>query len=152
PSWRQQLLSVLLAAAGVELYLLAALAAALALVGTGSWAEVFALGGAAAACLGLGALGLGVLAVEGPPREHPRGAAVETYLGNGLETLASAAVNLASGLLRTGVVAALAGLTWFTACESLSWWGGARVQWVRWGLDGRLAPVVEGGLAQVASW
>src|SRR5262249_12204499 len=144
--------SLLPAAAGVELYVLAGLLVPLAWRGTCGWEEVLVLGGAAAACLGVGALGLGALAVEGPPREEPPPAVLGTYLANGSQTLASAALSLAAGLPRSALVLGFAWLTWFTTCEGLSWWGGEHVHWPRWGLDGGLAPEVEGGLYRLASW
>jgi hypothetical protein len=148
----RQRLSVLVATAGVELYLLTGLLVPLALDRVADWQEVLTVGGVALGCLGLGALGLGALAVEGPPREDSTRTALGTYLANGFEILASAALNLGSGLLEFVAFAVVAWLTWFTTCESLSWMGGGRVQWLRWGLDWQLAPAAEGGLYQAASW
>src|SRR5262249_16005292 len=144
--------SLLPAAAGVELYVLAGLLVPLAWRGTCGWEEVLCLGGLAAACLGVGALGLGALAVEGSPGDESPPAVLGPYLANGRETLAAAAANLVAGLLLSALVVGFAGLTWLTTCEGLSWWGGADVRWPRWGLDGGLVPEVPGGLYRLASW
>jgi hypothetical protein len=148
----RQLASAVLAAGGVELYVLAGLLVPLAWDGTCGWEEVFTLGGAAAVGLGVGALGLGALAVEDPPRQEPAPGVLSTSLSNGSATLASAVANLGTGLLWWAAGAGCAWLTWWTACESLSWWGGPHVQWPRWGLDGGVVPVVDGGLHRLASW
>ncbi|HEV3080586.1 MAG TPA: zinc-ribbon domain-containing protein, partial [Gemmataceae bacterium] len=143
--------SVLVAAAGIELLLVAGFLAPLAFQGTGTWVEVAILGGLAVGLLGLGALGLGAVAVEGQRREGTRPGAAEIYLGNGLETAASAAANLVLVPLRSVTVLGLVWLAWLFACASLSWSGGEKVQWVRWGQASTLVPASEGGLYRAAS-
>jgi hypothetical protein len=137
--------SVLLMAAGVELFLAALGLLVLAVQGACPWQEPAGLGGWALGLLALGAFGLAAVAVEDPQAE-PRGGPLGCFLGNGAATLASAAANLVPLLVRWVSWAGLAALTWALACTSLSWWGGDNVNWVRWGLDGQLLPNAEGGL------
>jgi hypothetical protein len=91
------------------------------------------------------------VAVEGPRGEAYRPGLFGTYLGNGLETAASAAANLVLIFLRWVMFLGLLGLAWLVACESFSWAGGENVRWVRWGLGGALIPDSEGGLYRAAS-
>src|SRR5262249_35435589 len=120
----------------------------LALRGTCPWEEVLVQGAVSAAVLGAGALGLGALAVEGDRRSG----ALAVLRGNAAETLALSAVGLWDGLVRSAAALGVAWLTWWTLCETIAFWGGENVKWVRWGLDGILAPAAEGGLYTVASW
>jgi hypothetical protein len=143
--------SALFVTGGVVLCLAAGFLAPLAWQGKAPWQEVAALGGCAAGLLGIGALGMGVVAVEGNPGAYARAGGVESYVGNGIDTLASAVVNLAVGLLRSLAVLGFAWSAWVVTCESLSWWGGPNVHWVRWGLSGGLRPPPEGGLYRAAS-
>jgi hypothetical protein len=143
--------SVLLAAAGIELLLVAGFLAPPAFQGSDSWEEAATLGGLGVGLLGLGALGLGAVAVEGQRREGARLGAAGIYLGNGLETGASAVANLVLVPLRSVTVLGLAWLVWLLACESLSWSGGEKVQWVRWGQASSLVPESEGGLYRAAA-
>jgi hypothetical protein len=143
--------SALFTAAGVEMLLVAGFLAPLAWQGKASWQEVAVMAGCAAGFLGIGALGMGVVAVEGKRDEYTRARGAETYLGNGIETLASGVVSLGVGLLRFVMIAGFAWSAWAVLCESLSWWGGENVRWVRWGLDGTLRPASEGGLYRLAS-
>jgi hypothetical protein len=145
------LLGTVLLTAGVELYLAALLLASLASQGVCPWGEAALAGTGAIGLLGLGALSVGAVAVEGRRlRERPEGVA-GLVLANGAETLGSAAAALARGLLSTGVLVGGAWLVWWLACESVSWWGGEQVRWMRWGLDGALWPDAEPGLYWAAS-
>jgi hypothetical protein len=143
--------SVLLATAGIALLLLTGFLTPLAVKEAGMRGEVGLLGGLAVALLELGVLGLGAVAVEGKRRDMDRPGLIGTYLGNGLETGASAAAELVLVPLGSAAFLGIIGLTWFFACESVSWWGGEKVQWVRWGLGDTLVPESEGGLYWAAS-
>jgi hypothetical protein len=144
--------SVLLVTAGTELYLVAGLLVPLALQGKCGWEPVVGLGGFAAAFLGLGAFGLGAVAVEGQRPNETRKATMEILLGNGVETLGSAAVNLVVGATRSVGLVGLFWLAWLLMATTLSWGGGEKAGWVRWGLDGTLRPEADGVLYQAASW
>jgi hypothetical protein len=149
--WRG-LRSILLISAGLQLGAVAALFLSVALRGACPWGQIAAIWAAAIVLLITGAFGLGAVAVEGAgPREERVGTA-GVFLGNFLETLASAAVNLVVGLLRWVTVLALAAAAWFILAEVFTWSGGRSTQWLRWGLDGRLWPEAQGGLYGVASW
>src|SRR5207248_643344 len=63
----------------------------------------------------------------------------------------SAAANLVFGLLRFGLVLGMVTAAWWLMCATISWSGGAQVQWLRWGLGGRLFPEAEHGAYRVAS-
>jgi hypothetical protein len=146
----QGIVAVVLATAGMDLLVVTGLLLLLAFQGACPWREVLMVGGSAVGLLGLGAFGLGAVAVEAT-REEKRLGALGAFFGNGLETLASAAVNLGLWFRRFMLAASLMWLTWVVACESLSWWGGENVHWVRWGLEGSLQPPAEAGLYRVAS-
>jgi len=143
--------SVLWFAAGVELLLVVGCLVPLASRGTCSWVEVAALAGCMVVCLGLGALGLGAVAVQGSDGDGTHAGAATAYLGNFLETIGSAAANLVFGLLRFGLVLGMVTAAWWLMCATISWSGGAQVQWLRWGLGGRLFPAAEDGAYRVAS-
>jgi hypothetical protein len=144
-------LSSVLLTAGTELYLIAFFLIGLHQPVTGIWQAVALPGGVSLALLGLGALALGPIAVEGTSSFGAPAGTLAAYSGNGPETLASAAAGLVSGTCRFLVVAGQAGLAWLLLCESLSWWGGDQTHWVRWGLDGQVVPDSEPGFYQVAS-
>jgi len=144
-SWRGTV-SVLLLTGGTELFLAALCLVGLAVQEMAPWTEACLLGGAGLALLGIGALSLAPLAVENPLRGDPSPSGIASAVGNGPETLASAALNLVMAAGQFALAAGVAWLTWFLLAESLSWWGGENVRWVRWGLDGRLVPESEGGL------
>ena len=143
--------SVLWFTAGVELFLMVGCLVPLASRGTCSWVEVAALAGSMVVCLGLGALGLGAVAVQGSDGDGTRAGAATAYLGNFLETIGSAAANLVFGLLRFGLVLGMVTAAWWLMCATISWSGGAQVQWLRWGLGGRLFPTAEDGVYRIAS-
>jgi hypothetical protein len=145
------IIGILFGTLGVELFLITLALAPQVLQGTCPWEEEAAIVGLALAALAIGVLGLGRVAVEGNrlPEDARRGLGV--YLANGPETALSAAAALGLGLIRTALLAGFLWLVWLVACESLSWWGGEKVRWMRWGLDGQLWPDAEAGLYQVAS-
>lgn len=144
--------SVLLATAGIELYLATCFLVPLAFRGASPWSEPALGAGLAVALLGLGALGIGAVAVEGQGPEETRSGSLWLFIDNGGMTSASAAANLFLGLGHFARFLLPYTLAWWLTCASLSWWGGDQVQWIRWGLDGALIPSTEGGLYQVASW
>jgi hypothetical protein len=143
--------AVLLATAGMELFLVTLFLIPLAWRGTSPWQEVLAFGGLAYALMSVGAFGLGGLAVQGENRDSPEPGSLGLFLASSLETLASATLNLALGLARFACFAGIAFLTWWLTCESIAWWGGENVQWLRWGLNTSLIPESETGLYLVAS-
>jgi hypothetical protein len=150
-SGNRGLASALVLTAGIDLLLIVGLLVPLVWSGTCSWDEAALPGALGILLLGLGALGLGAVGVEGKPPDEARRSALEVYFGSSPATLLSAAVNLVYGLLWYAVVLALIGAVWVLTCESLTWLGNANTNWVRWGLDGNLWPVAEGGLYPAAS-
>jgi hypothetical protein len=168
------LVGVLLVTAGVEFYLVAGVLMGLVYRGTGTWEEALWLMALAVALAGLGSLGISAVAVENrQPDEaasgvnrlarfsdrypagtrqwgEERSGALGICVRNGPEIIASAAVELVLATLRTAVVLFFAAATWFVTCESLSWLGGDRAGWVRWGLDGSLVP--DGAEAGQSRW
>jgi hypothetical protein len=146
------IVSVLLVTAGVQLALAAVFLGFLAAGETTPWDEVVIPAVLAAVLTGLGAFGLGAVAVEDDPTEEYRKGTVANLLGNVVETLTSAVVSVVLGLVRSAEFLGLTWLAWLLTCESLSWWGGEEVQWVRWGLGDTVRPAAEGGLYQAASW
>jgi hypothetical protein len=54
--------------------------------------------------------------------------------------------------VRWATLLLVAGAAWLVLVEVFSWSGGRSVQWLRWGLDGRLWPETSGGLYTLASW
>jgi hypothetical protein len=143
--------SVGVLSAGVVLYLLALAAALFALGQTSSWEVVGVLAGFAVALLGLGSFGLAATSVDGGQPEEKQPSVAGAFLGSAPEMLASGLVNVVLGSLRFALVLGVGWLTWFLTCETTGWIGGERATWVRWGLDGRLAPDAEAGLEPVAS-
>jgi hypothetical protein len=148
---RRGLGSVALVAGGLVCYLAAGCLAFLAGQGLRPWEEALALAGVAAVLLGAGALGLGVVAVEGNADDGSEGGGWRSVLANGPETLVSAVANLAALVPRSLAVAGYAVLTWWLTAASLACWGGDSARWVRWGLDGSFVPPAEGGLDRAAS-
>ncbi len=113
-------------------------------------AELACLYGAALVLGGIGALGLGAVAVDGRRLEEKGTSPLGIYVASGGEVLASALGAVLMGILRSATLFGLAALTWFFVSESLGWVGGES-RWVRWGLTGRLVPEVEGPLPWFAS-
>jgi hypothetical protein len=144
--------SVVLLTAGVELFLVMGVFISAALQGTSTWWEVAAFGSGAAVLVSLGALGLGGVAVEGQPLDVTRVGTLGIYLSQIPELVASAILSLVVGLLRFVAVAGFACLTWLISCTSISWLGGDKIQWLRWGLNGVPPPAEEDGLYRMASW
>jgi hypothetical protein len=151
PLWGPGVGSILLATAGIDLLLVAGALFPLAWEDQCLSAEVLGLGGLGAALLTLGSLGLGAEAAR-RGREGSHRGTLDILLGTGVETLVTAAANLGLAGVRFGILLGMVGLTWYLTCESISWWGGENIHWVRWGLDRELWPESEGGLYQVASW
>jgi hypothetical protein len=151
-TWGQGLVSVLFVAIGVELYLTAAAWSLVALDGKGDWQDVVTLAALAVVCLGVGAFGLGAVAVRGDdPDAEPVGG-LSAFLGAAPQVLASAGGILILGTQRFLTLTGLAGLTWLLTCATLSWWGGDQTGWIRWGLSGTQPPEANGGLYPAASW
>jgi hypothetical protein len=143
--------SIFIATAAIELLLVAGVLLPLAWRDECPYGDVIALGGLGAAVLTLGSLGLGAEAASRGTKEYRPGI-LGVMLGNGVETVASAVASLGLGLVRWAAILSFVAFTWWLTCESISWWGGENIHWVRWGLDGRLGPPSDGGLYQVASW
>jgi hypothetical protein len=143
--------SVLLLTAAVQLFLAAGFLLGPVVEGALSREEILTLAALAVGLLGAGAFGLGSVAARSDGPEAPGRGAVFLFLANGPATLASAGVTLLAGLLRCMAAFGIVWLTWFFACESLTWLGGSHVGWVRWGLGGRLWPEPEGGLFTAAA-
>src|SRR5207302_247078 len=93
-------LSTLLLAAGLQLFVCAGFLAPAALRSDVPWPEVGGLAGAATVLVALAALGLGTLAVEGSGNPYERRGTVGAVFANGAETLASGVVSLLSCGLR----------------------------------------------------
>jgi hypothetical protein len=143
--------SVIVMTAGIETFLLTLVLLALGWQ-DGKFAPYLAvLGGLSVVLLLAGALGLGAVAVEGMAETGVPTGGLGAYAGNGPETLASALAALVGGACRFVVLAGLAWLTWRLLGDSLSWWGGDRARWMRWGLDGGLVPESEPGTYRLAA-
>jgi len=149
-SGNQGLVSVLLLSAAVVLFLTVLPLAFLVWTGSASWPEPVGLTAVALVLGALGALGLAAVSVDGRRLDETATSPLGNYVSNGGELLASALAALGMGVLRWAALLAMAVLTWLFVCESLGWAGGD-ARWVRWGLDGRLVPEVEGPLYWLAS-
>jgi len=134
------ILSTVFLTAGLQLLLTAGALAPFAVSGNVPWAEVAILTASGIVLVSLAALGLGALGVEGD-----QGVSTGALAGNAVETLASAGASFVSCCVRFALLLAFTWTAWFLMCESIAWSGGENVRWLRWGLDGRLAPEVEGG-------
>src|SRR5262249_13130839 len=134
--------------AGGELYLVALSLSPLAVQGQINAGFLLLMAGCASIVLAIGALRMARLVIEIRSVDEPSLQA--GLFNNGIETLLAAAANLILLAARFLMVAGIAWLAWFLMAESLSWWGGDKVSWIRWGLDGSLIPPEPQGLRWVA--
>jgi hypothetical protein len=109
----------------------------------GNGSEPAVLAGLSISLAGMGALGIGAVAVEGARLTTYEVSPGRYYLGNGVETVASGLAALVVGLVRFLAVAAGAALAWLLTRECLTWVGGTEAPWVPLALDGEVFPGVD---------